>query len=206
MTSIATARVIGLVLLASPLVLVYFTARIIVCLRSASLNWMSPCRRMSFSCRACVGCLVCKIPLLARRTRPKGRQAKRARDDRVSCIQSAVVCVSPDCQAAFARLLVARASPSWMSSGWQPDYLVRAARLTRYINGPMPDASILCIARYPSVAHALDQLSLGQVRARAKVSCIQFKTRQGNFSVCAQGSSVNSNMILLCLYIFIECV
>ena len=26
------------------------------------------------------------------------------------------------------------------------------------------------------------------------------------FSVCAQGSSVDSSMILLCLYIFIECV
>ena len=26
------------------------------------------------------------------------------------------------------------------------------------------------------------------------------------FSVCAQGSSVNSSMILLCLYIFIECI
>ena len=53
--------------------------------------------------------------------------------------------------------------------------------MTRYINGPMPYASILCIARYPSAARALDSLSLGQVRARAKVSCIQFKTRQGNF-------------------------
>ena len=45
MTSLATVRVIGLVLLASPLVLVYFAAWI-VCLRSASLNWMSrasPC-------------------------------------------------------------------------------------------------------------------------------------------------------------------
>ena len=45
MTSLANVRVIGLVLLASPLVLVYFAAWI-VCLRSASLNWMlraSPC-------------------------------------------------------------------------------------------------------------------------------------------------------------------
>ena len=40
MTSFATVRVIGLVLLASPLVLVYFAAWI-VCLHSASLNWMS---------------------------------------------------------------------------------------------------------------------------------------------------------------------
>ena len=30
--------------------------------------------------------VVCKIPLLARRTRPKGRPSA-ARDDRVSCIQ-----------------------------------------------------------------------------------------------------------------------
>ena len=48
MTSLATVRVIGLVLLASPLVLVYFAAWI-VCLRSVSLNWMlreSPCRRV----------------------------------------------------------------------------------------------------------------------------------------------------------------
>ena len=29
-------------------------------------------------------------------------------------------------------------------------------RLTRYINGPMPYAFILCIARYPSAARALD--------------------------------------------------
>ena len=48
MTSLATVRVIGLVLLASPLVLVDYAAWI-VCLRSASLNWMlraSPCRRL----------------------------------------------------------------------------------------------------------------------------------------------------------------
>ena len=54
MTSLATARVIGLVLLASPLVPVYFAAWI-VCLRSASLNWMSrasPCRR----CHSAVVC------------------------------------------------------------------------------------------------------------------------------------------------------
>ena len=47
MTSLATVRVIGLVLLASPLVLVYFAAWI-VCIHNASLNWMSrasPCRR-----------------------------------------------------------------------------------------------------------------------------------------------------------------
>ena len=49
MTSLATVRVIGLVLLASPIVLVYFAAWI-VCLRSVSLNWMSrasPCRRVT---------------------------------------------------------------------------------------------------------------------------------------------------------------
>ena len=60
---------------------------------------------------------------------------------------SAVVRVSPDCQAAFAWLLVVRASPCWMSRatyGWLPDYLVQIARLTRYINGPMPYAFILC--------------------------------------------------------------
>ena len=48
-------------LLASPLVLVFFAA-CIVCLLSASLNWISralPCRRVSFSCRACVGCRAC---------------------------------------------------------------------------------------------------------------------------------------------------
>ena len=69
---------------------------------------------------------------------------------------------------------------------------------------------------------------LGHVRARVKVSCIQFKTRHGNFRserkevmlilVCTQPLgqaratigylvyNVNSNMILLCLYIFIECI
>ena len=60
MTSLATVRVIGLVLFASPLVLVYFAARI-VCLRSASLNWMSrasPYRCVSFSCRLSRACLL----------------------------------------------------------------------------------------------------------------------------------------------------
>ena len=45
---------------------------------------------------------------------------------------------------------------------------------------------------------------LGQARSRAKVSCIKFKTR--HVPVCAQGSSVNYNIIILCLYIFIECI
>ena len=37
-------------------------------------------------------CLVCKIPLLARRTRRLGAAARlSARDDRVSCIQSFAV-------------------------------------------------------------------------------------------------------------------
>ena len=58
---------------------------------------------------------------------------------------------------------------------------MRVARLTRYINGPMQYASILCITRYPSAARALDLLYLGQVHARAKVSYIKFKTGQGNF-------------------------
>ena len=51
MTNFATARVIGLVLLASTLVLVYFAARI-VCLLSASLNWIS---RASLHRRVSVG-------------------------------------------------------------------------------------------------------------------------------------------------------
>ena len=57
-TSLATVRVIGLVLLASPLVLVHFAAWI-VCLRIVSLNWMSrasTCLHVAFSCRACVSC------------------------------------------------------------------------------------------------------------------------------------------------------
>ena len=45
----------------------------------------------------------------------------------------------------------------------------------------MVNASIRSIARYPSVARELDWFCLGQVRARGKVSCIQFKTRQGSF-------------------------
>ena len=52
---------------------------------------------------------------------------------------------------------VLRQAGSWTSrasSGWLPDYLVRIARLTRYINGRMPYASILRIARYPSAARA----------------------------------------------------
>ena len=36
-----------------------------------------------------LGLFVCKIPLLARRTRPKVGRPSVARDDRVSCIQSA---------------------------------------------------------------------------------------------------------------------
>ena len=69
--------------------------------------------------------------------------------------------MSPDCLAAFARLLVVRASPSCMSrasSGWLPDYFVRVARLTRYINGPMPYASILFIAICPSVRDNMNNL------------------------------------------------
>ena len=53
---------------------------------------------------------------------------------------------------------VLRQAGSWTSrasSGWLPDYLVRIARLTRYINGRMPYASILRIARYLSAARAL---------------------------------------------------
>ena len=93
MTSLETARVIGQVLLASPLVMVYFAAWI-VCQPSASLNWMSrasPCRRVSFSCRACVGCRACVVCLLTVRRPSHGclyaRYLCSARDDRVSCIQ-----------------------------------------------------------------------------------------------------------------------
>ena len=63
MTSLETARVIGLMLLASKLVLVYFAAWI-VCLRSASLYARYLCSRT----HSVLG---------------------QARDDRVSCIQSA---------------------------------------------------------------------------------------------------------------------
>ena len=128
MTSLATARDIGLVLLASPLVLTYF-ATWIVGLLNASLNWMSRASPYVVACHSAV---------------------VRA---------SAVVRVSPDCQAAFARLLVARASPCWMSrasSGLLPDYLVHIARLTSYINEPRPYAFILCFAIYPCAARALD--------------------------------------------------
>ena len=40
--------------------------------------------------------VVCKIPLLARRTRPKGRTGSpsAARDDRVSCIQIQMISLS----------------------------------------------------------------------------------------------------------------
>ena len=75
------------------------------------------------------------------------------------------------------------------------------------VNGPLPYASIVCIARYPSAAHAWLALfrPIGQVRARAKVSCIQFKTRQGNFR------SAPKEVVLIlvwyyCVYVFIECV
>ena len=48
---------------------------------------------------------------------------------------------------------------------------------------------------------------LGQARARVKVSCMHtLQDSSRKFSVCAQGSSVNFSMILLCLYIFIECI
>ena len=63
-------------------------------------------------------------------------------------------------------------------------------------------------ASQDTIAPRARLISYGQVRARAKVSCIKFKTRQGNFRFARkdEGSSVDSNIILLCLYIFIECL
>ena len=45
------------------------------------------------------------------------------------------------CRVSVIGLCVACASPCWMSRasyGWLPEYLVRVARLTIYINGSMP--------------------------------------------------------------------
>ena len=55
MTSLATARFIGLVLLASPFVLVYFAAWI-VCMLGASLNWMSRVIQLSAVVRVSPDC------------------------------------------------------------------------------------------------------------------------------------------------------
>ena len=101
---------------------------------------------------------------------------------------SAVVRGCPDCYAGFTWLLVARALPCWMSrasSGWQPDYFVCVARLTRFIKW----INALCIhTLYASQDTLLSRARLtsfvqplSQLRAQANASCIQFKTRQGNF-------------------------
>ena len=49
---------------------------------------------------------------------------------------------------------------------------------------------------------ALDYLCLGQVRARAKVSCIKFKTRQGNFRF-ARKEVVLILVCYYCVYIYL---
>ena len=155
-------------LLSSPLVLVYFAAWII-CLRSASLNWMlraSTCRCVSFSCLARVSWLLGGFCTAA-------------------------------CCACFTKLDVTRVIR-----------LARVARLTRYIDGPMPYASIICIARFRSAARALDLLCLAFRPSAHSSKGISHEIQDSSrkFSVCAQGSSVDSSMILLCLYIFIKCV
>ena len=85
---------------------------------------------------------------------------------------------------------------------------MRVARLARYINGSMPYASILRIARYPSFARAFSYLCSAFRPSVRSSGCILHTIQDSlmKFSVCAQGSSVNSSMILLCLYIFIECI
>ena len=114
-----------------------------------SVACVSECRsfrRVSFSCLSYVRCLSCMCLLTVRRDSPGCLSRERHRSE---------------CHSSFAVLGVTRIL--WL------ECLVRVARLPRYINGVMPYASMLCIARYPSVA-----------RNQAKVSCIQFKTRQGN--------------------------
>ena len=51
-------------------------------------------------------------------------------------------------------------------------------------------------------ARALDKLCLGQVRARAKVSCIKLKTRQGNFRF-ARKEVVLILVWYYCVYIYL---
>ena len=99
----------------------------IVSLLRASLNWMSPCRRVSLSCLSYERRLSCVCLLTVRRASPGCLLRERHRTECRACN-----------------------SPCWMlraSSGWLPDYLVRVARLTSYIKGSMPYASILCMHR-----------------------------------------------------------
>ena len=69
----------------------------------------------------------------------------------------------------------------------------------------MPYASIVCIARYPSAAHA--RLALFWPSARSSKGILHtIPDSSRKVSVCAQGSNVNSSMILLCLYIYKVCI
>ena len=99
MTSLATVRVIGLALLASPLVLVYFAAWI-VCLRSASLNWMSRVSplytRYPIVARAWPG--GCLRPSASREQRYLAYKYHRVVACHLAVVPaSAVVRMSPDC-------------------------------------------------------------------------------------------------------------
>ena len=135
-------------------------------------------RRVSFSCLSYVRRLSCVCLLTVRRAKH-------------GCLSHD--CHRTECRTCFAMLDVTRV----MSSGWLSDYLVRVSRLNRYINGSNPYASILCIARYPSIARDLDLLrSAFMPSARSSkgiLHTIQDLSRKS--SVCAQGSSANSSTV-----------
>ena len=87
-----------------------------------------------------------------------------ARDDRVSCIQTYFLCT-------WYTILNRRART------WPSDSSARASKDVLHTN-------ILCM--HGKIPYRRARLTsfvrpLGRMRARAKVSCIQFMTRQGNF-------------------------